>query len=67
MALIEIEEHKGTVMPETVYIVQAAYKTDENRSELIERMRKIMGIDDVPTDLGTNIRLPAAAVFATKY
>lgn len=66
VALIEVEQHKATVLPETVYIVQVAYKTDTDSDSLTQNMRKIMGIDDVPTELGENLRLPAAAVFATR-
>lgn len=66
VGLITIEEHKGTLMPEARHVVQAAYKVTTDPTDLIETMRKIMGINDVPTELGTNLRLPAAGVFASR-
>jgi hypothetical protein len=66
VGLIRIEDHKATMLPEAMYLVQAAYRDDKDPEMLLQQMRQIMGIDSNAGSLEDNLRLPAAAVFTTQ-
>jgi hypothetical protein len=54
------------MLPEAMYLVQAAYRDDKDPEMVLQQMRQIMGIDSNAGPLEDNLRLPAAAVFTTQ-